>query len=169
MSRAPVASGRAAVLVTPSRVTVGKPGAEIVISRRPFRIRFLSRSRNPQLAEVANTQPAPSVLPPTADPVAPGTEPARSGQLYAPLSFLVGSETLTQYSGGVWGGNLMSGQRSGVQYAARNVTSVRRHGSGVVLTVSTNDPGRTLGVTIASLGKGRSRLSRRPIRAAAWR
>jgi sulfoquinovosidase len=144
----PATAGRAAVLITPRQVVVGSSGAKVVVSRHPFRMRFLDRSATPPLAEVANRDPAPSALPPTSDPVAPGVEPAHSGQLYAPLSFLVGTERLSQYPGGVWGGNLMSGVRSGVQYAARNVTAVRKRGAGALLTVSTNDPGRTLRVTI---------------------
>lgn len=142
----------AAVLTTARQVIVGKPGAEVVISRRPFMLSVLRRSPAPVLSEVKNLEPGPSPLAPTSDPLPPGTEPARSGQLYAPLSFLVGSQTLSQYPGSVWGGNLMSGTRSGVQYAARNVIAVHRTRAGVVLTVSTDDPsGRTLRVMIRRL------------------
>jgi alpha-glucosidase (family GH31 glycosyl hydrolase) len=102
-------------------------------------------------------------MPPTADPVAPGTEPSRSGQLYAPLSFLVGSYSLQQYSGLVWGGNLMDGTRSGVQYAARKVTRVRRQGSSARLTLTTDDPsGRKLIDTITSAGRGLVKVSVAP-------
>jgi sulfoquinovosidase len=149
----PAAAGRGAVLINPRRVVVGRPGAEVVISRRPFRMWFLGRSSTPQLAEVANRDPAPSALPVTSDPLPPGVEPAHSGQLYAPLSFLVGTDTLSQYPGGVWGGNLMGGVRSGVQYAARSVTAARKRGSGAVLTVSTDDSSRTLRVSITPLRK----------------
>jgi alpha-glucosidase (family GH31 glycosyl hydrolase) len=80
--------------------------------------------------------------------------------LYAPLSFLVGTESVTQYSGSVWGGNLMSGERRGTQYAARVVHAAKRLGSGVRLTVSTDDPsGRTLTVAIVPLGNRAIRVS----------
>jgi alpha-glucosidase (family GH31 glycosyl hydrolase) len=145
----------AAILVGSRTVLVGRPGDEVLVSRHPFRLEFLNRSSRPVLSEVANRKPAPSPLSPTQDPVPPGTEPRHSGQLYAPMSFLVGNETLSQYQGGVWGGNLMSGERSGVQYAARDVAGVRRSGAGAVLTVSTNDPsGRKLEVKLMPLATG---------------
>jgi alpha-glucosidase (family GH31 glycosyl hydrolase) len=152
----PAATSNAAVVVTPRQVVVGRPGAELVIARQPLRIRLEGRSGAPVLSEVQNGLPGPSPLAPTADPVPPGYEPEHSGQLYAPLSFLVGKETLTQYHGLVWGGNLMSGVRSGVQYAARNVIAASRVGSGVNLLVSTNDPsGRKLVVVIRPTRSGR--------------
>jgi sulfoquinovosidase len=142
----------ATVSITPTRVVLASSSATAVIDRNPFRLRFGPASGRLVLAEVANARPGAAVVTPTADPVAPGTEPPRSGQLYAPLSFLVGSESLTQYQGGVWGGNLMSGTHSGVQYAARRVISVRARGAGAVaLTLATNDPsGRRLSVRIAA-------------------
>ncbi len=103
------------------------------------------------------------MLAPTADPVAPGFEPRFSGQLYAPLSFLVGHESIAQYDGSIWGGNLKSGLLSGIQYSARNVVRTRRSGAGVSLTVSTNDPsGRTLRVLVTPVGRGLIRVSVRP-------
>jgi alpha-glucosidase (family GH31 glycosyl hydrolase) len=83
--------------------------------------------------------------------------------LYAPLSFLVGHESYTQYIGGVWSGNLMSGSYSGTQYSARNVIAAHRSGSGASLTLSTDDPsGRTLQVTIEPDGAGLIRVSVAP-------
>ena len=139
-----------AVSITGTRIVLSGHGVAAIVERSPYRLRIGRATGAPALAEVANTKPAPAVLPSTMDPVLPGTDVQRSAQLYAPLSFLVGRESITQYSGGVWGGNLMSGVRSGVQYAARNVTAAHRLRSGVSLTLSTNDPtGRTLLVDIA--------------------
>jgi alpha-glucosidase (family GH31 glycosyl hydrolase) len=135
----------ASVSIGPARVVVRAGSLSAVVERSPFRLRI------GPLSEVASRRTArPTVLAPVADPVAPGTEPSRSGQLYAPLSFLVGSESLSQYQGGVWGGNLMSGAHSGVQYSARAVVGARAVGpSEVSLTVSTDDPsGRRLRVDI---------------------
>lgn len=148
-------TGRAAVSFTSSRIVVRTVGAVAVVERGPFRLRILSGSGVPALAEVANARPAPTILPPTVDPVRPGFDPPESGQLYAPLAFLVGGQTIDQYDGGFWGGNLMGGLSSGVQYSARAVTAARRSAAGVVLTVSTDDPsGRTLRVEIQPAGSG---------------
>jgi alpha-glucosidase len=146
----PATAGRAAVSITSGQVVVRGRGASVVVDRQPFRLRIVATSGRSALSEVVNRLPGPAALTPTADPLAPGIEPPLSGQLYAPLSFLVGRQSVTQYSGEVWGGNLMSGERSGVQYSARRVMAVHRHGSGVNLTVSTSDPsGRTLTVEIS--------------------
>jgi alpha-glucosidase (family GH31 glycosyl hydrolase) len=64
----------------------------------------------------------------------------------------------------VWGGTLESGQRSGVEYAARAVRRVRRLGSGVRLTLSTTDPsGRVLRVDVVPDGSGAVRIAAVPI------
>ena len=152
----PAAASHAAVSITSRQVVVSSRAGAVVVARNPFQLRIISSSGSSALSEVANTLPGPSALPPTTDPVAPGTDAAKSGQLYAPLSFLVGTEAITQYPGSVWGGNLMSGLRSGIQYSARKVIAVRRLGAGVILTLATNDPtGRTLRVAIKPAGTGR--------------
>jgi len=149
------ASASASVTIGPAHVVVRGTGAMAIVTRDPFRLEILTASGRPALSEVANTRPAPAALAPTDDPIAPGVDAQRSGQLYTPLSFLVGTVSISQYDGSVWGGNLMSGVRSGVQYSARRVTAVRRSGSGVSLTVSTDDPtGRRLAVVVGPAGRG---------------
>ncbi len=139
------------------------PDVRAIVDRSPFRLRFTPGSGAPVLSEVANSRPAAAVMAPTVDPVPPGTDLTPSGNLYAPLAFLVGQASVTQYDGLVWGGNPMSGTRSGIQYAARAVTAVARSGAGVTLTVSTNDPtGRTLSV---GLTPQRNRAMRVTVRA----
>jgi alpha-glucosidase (family GH31 glycosyl hydrolase) len=156
----PAAAGQAAVSGTGGEVVVGGHAASVIVDRQPFRMRIVSRSGRSSLSEVVNRDPAPSVLGPTADPIAPGIEPPRSRQLYAPLSFLVGRQSITQYSEGVWAGNLRSGLRSGVQYSARRVTAVHRHGTSVSLTVATDDPsGRTLRVELSPAAGGAFRVA----------
>jgi alpha-glucosidase len=158
-----VGASYGAVSITSNRVVVSGKGAAAIVERNPFRLRIVGGAGALVLAEVANTKPAPAVLPSTTDLVPPGTDVQRSDQLYAPLSFLVGQESITQYSGGVWGGDLMSGVRSGVQYSTRKVIAARRHGSGVILTVATDDPsGRTLRVELTPAGNGLIRVSATP-------
>jgi alpha-glucosidase (family GH31 glycosyl hydrolase) len=152
----PVASARASVTIDRQQVVVAGHGAVAIVQRNPYRMRILTGSGAAALSEVANREPRPIAVSPTDDPAAPGTEPAHSGQLYAPLSFLVGQSSITQYSGGVWGGDLMSGDHSGVEYAAVKVRSARRLGDGARLSVSTDDPsGRRLVVLIEPDGANR--------------
>ncbi len=159
---APAGESCAAVSISQSRIVVGVRGAAAIVDRDPFGLRVIA-SGAPVLSEVANRAPGPAVMPLMLDPVPPGTDAQHSDQLYAPLSFLVGRQSITQYSGSVWGGNLTSGVWSGVQYSARSVIAARRIGPGVALTVSTDDPsGRTLRVEITAAGAGLIRVSATP-------
>ncbi len=69
--------------------------------------------------------PGPLTEPLTQDPLAPGHDNPASPPLYAPLSFTVGHESISQYQGLIWGGNLMAGSRSGIRYSARRVIAAR--------------------------------------------
>ena len=142
----------AGVRISHDRVVVTAQAANAVIHRTPFNLRIENRSGRPVLREVAGGS-APLSVGPVADPVAPGFDSPSVPTLYAPLHFLVGSESIQQYDGGIWGGNLQSGQRSGTEYSARAVRRARRSGNGVVLTVATDDPsGRRLRVRVAPMG-----------------
>ena len=142
----------AGVRISHDRVVVTAQAANAVIHRTPFNLRIENRSGRPVLREVAGGS-APLSVGPVADPVAPGFDSPSVPTLYAPLHFLVGSESIQQYDGSIWGGNLQSGQRSGTEYSARAVRRARRSGNGVVLTVATDDPsGRRLRVRVAPMG-----------------
>ena len=98
------------------------------------------------------TLPPPQPYPPTVYPSPLGGTPERGLPLYAPLSFLVGSATTSQWGGGAlfFQGNELSGAVTGIQYSSRDVISAQRSGRGVSLIVSTDDPtGRRLEVTVA--------------------
>ncbi len=95
----------------------------------------------------------------TADPIGTGADEQHTTTLYSPLSFMVGTETLTQRTDGEWIGNLLSGTRSGTWYAAQDVVSVTHDASDLVLTLSTNDPsGRVLTVRVGAQGAGAVRV-----------
>ncbi|MFN8162154.1 MAG: glycoside hydrolase family 31 protein [Solirubrobacterales bacterium] len=141
-----------------ARIVVRAPAARVTVDRDPFRLSFSTGTGRPMLSELAGRSggspvgPLPTPL--TPDPLAPGFDNPATPTLYAPLSFLVGSEALQQYDGGLFGGNLESGQRSGVQYAATRVLGARRSGGGSVrLRLATSDPsGRTLSLRLAPAG-----------------
>lgn len=151
----PGATARAASALGVDQIVVSGPNARAVINRDPFRLQIDSAQGTPALSEVVNAEPLARVLSPTVDPVPPGADAQSSGELYAPLSFLVGSETIRQYQGLVWGGDLMSGERSGIEYSARRVIGASVAGGEVNLTLSTDDPsGRRLSVEVAPAGNG---------------
>jgi sulfoquinovosidase len=153
----------AAISVGPNSLVVSAPAASAVVTLDPFRIVVRDSRGAASLAEVPNAEPVPSIEPPTADPLPPGSDNPSTKTLYAPLSFLVGTETLQQYQGLVWGGNPMSGERSGVLFSARRVLSWEREGGGVRLVVATSDPtGRRLIVTAGPLRSAAIRISVTP-------
>jgi len=162
------APARAQVTVSATRIVVDGPGVRAVIDRAPYRLQIGAAAGRPAaLSEVAGGSARPTVLLPTPDPVAPGTDAQSSGQRYAPLSFLVGNERIQQYDGLVWGGNLMSGERSGIQYSAQRVLTAVPSGNGVRLSVSTDDPsGRLLTVDVGPTANGVMRVSAVPTPAA---
>jgi alpha-glucosidase (family GH31 glycosyl hydrolase) len=150
------------VALSRKSVEVRAPGAAAVITRSPFRIRFLNSCGGPVLSEVRNTMPAPKRLPATSDPVDPGFDSPRHPPLYVPLSFTVGTQQLSQYEGLIWGGNVRSGTRSGIRYSARNVINATRLRGGVRLLVATDDPsGRRLIVVVRPIGSDAIRVSAR--------
>ena len=151
------------LLITRRSLTVIAPGARAVIMRDPFRLAIERGGGAPALAEVANRLGPALGLPTTIDPISPGLDSQSTRTLYAPLSFLVGSENLVQHAGLVWGGNLLSGVRKGIQYSARRVLTAQRVGGGVRLTLSTNDPsGRRLIVTVTARGGAAIQVSATP-------
>lgn len=155
--RPAAAPARAADLV------VRTPGARAVIERHPFRLRVEDGAGRTVLQQVAPPDLAVQVEPPTVDPVPPGVDNQATTTLYAPFSFLVGTERLVQQPAEEWIANLLTGTRSGVQYAARDVLSARRDGAALRLVLSTSDPsGRRLVVRVAPQGDGAIRVTARP-------
>jgi hypothetical protein len=100
------------VSIARQQIVVSTGTARAVITRSPFRLGVADAPGRVVLGEVANTRPAPALEPPTIDPAPPGFDNPSGSPLYAPLSFTVGAQTLVQYAGGIWGGNLLSGIRS---------------------------------------------------------
>ena len=170
-SRALAASALALVLVPLSTVTVRAAaaeqapegplvldaggGARVVVEQSPFHLSVTDAAGQDVLSEVPHADPATIAEPVTADPLGTGVDSQDTTTLYSPLSFMVGTETLTQQTEGEWIGNLESGTRSGTWYSAQDVESVTDDGDDLVLTLSTNDPsGRVLTVRVGAQGTG---------------
>jgi alpha-glucosidase (family GH31 glycosyl hydrolase) len=163
LALAPAAYAGVDVTSNGQTVSLVAPGARVVIARNPFRLAIQQPGGQPALAEVANRNPRPLPIGPLNDPFGSGLNSSSTPTVYAPLTFLVGSEQLSQYEGGLWGGNLMAGTRVGVLYAARRIVSVAAVPGGVRLTVSTDDPsGRQLVVTVSALSRGAIGVSATP-------
>jgi alpha-glucosidase (family GH31 glycosyl hydrolase) len=140
-------------------VVVDAGGARVVVSRDPFRLTITDGSGRTVLREVPRPATDTIAEPPTTDPLASGGDNQDTTTLYAPLSFMVGSETLTQFESSEWIANLKPGTRSGTWYAAQAVEQVQHDGSDLILTLSTNDPtGRKLTVRVGSQGHGAVRV-----------
>jgi hypothetical protein len=114
---------RSIVTFTPATITVSAPGGRVVITRDPYRLAIEQPDGRSALSEVADHGGHPVRLGPTQDPRSPGVPSPIARTSYAPLSFLVGTDTIEQYDGGLWGGNLKSGSAQGTWYSARRVLS----------------------------------------------
>jgi alpha-glucosidase len=154
---------RSIVTFTPATITVSAPGGRVVITRDPYRLAIEQPDGRSALSEVADHGGHPVRLGPTQDPRSPGVPSPIARTSYAPLSFLVGTDTIEQYDGGLWGGNLKSGSAQGTWYSARRVLSAHRDGRGVRLVVSSDDPdGRRLIVTVAPEARDAIQVDARP-------
>ena len=141
-------------------IVVSAPGARAVISRHPYRLEVQDASGRAALSEVPRSGLGVQAEPPTVDPVPPGVDNQTTTTLYSPLSFTVGTETVLQHPADEFEGNLLSGMRTGVQYAAQDVLSVTPRGGGVHLELSTTDPsGRKLLVDVAPEGDAAIRVT----------
>src|SRR3954451_10784687 len=160
---APASSAAAAGQIDAERVVVTTAaGTRATVTRTPLRIAFADSSGRTVLAQ----------LPGTADsmPVAPlpqshfGTIAPPPPSLYAPLTFLVGSHSVSQFPASQWQGVLQSVTEGGVEYRARDVADARQAGDGARLETTTTDPsGRRLVITIAPIGDaGGLRVEVRP-------
>ena len=140
-------------------LVVDAGGARVVMSRDPFRLTITDGSGRTVLREVAASGDGHDRGAAHHRPASPGGDNQDTTTLYAPLSFMVGSETLSQFPSTEWVANLKSGTRSGTWYAAQAVQEVERDGSDLVLTLSTNDPtGRQLRVRVGGQGRGAVRV-----------
>jgi len=163
----PVAASGAAVSISASRVVVSSRRAAAIVDRDPFQLRIVAGSRATALSEVPNHRPGPTILPPTIDPVPPGTVAPESGQLYAPVVIPGRSGVDRPVQRGCAGRRSDErdsfGGFSTRRSTARKVIARRRLGSGALLTVSTDDPSRrTLGAEITLAGAGLIRVSVTP-------
>jgi len=151
-------SAYASATLGPQQIVVEGDGAGAVITRAPFGIAFTNAEGQTVLSEAASSGSL------TLPPAPPGLAGEPTGPaLYAPLSFLVGSDQPSTFVADQDEGDLRTVEEAGTEYSAQEVVGASAEGEGVRLTVSTNDPsGRQLNVTIAPQGAGAIRISAAP-------
>lgn len=150
-------------------VVVAPSGARAIVTRQPFSLSIENASGRTVLQEVRT----PGGLGALPKPIAPvpqnefGAIGPPTPTLYAPLSFLVGTQTVTATPAGQWEGTLGAVTETGVEYSAKSVLAAQQQGAGVLLTLSTSDPtGRKLVVTVTPGTGDVLNVSARPIPAA---
>jgi alpha-glucosidase len=175
---------RASVQIGSSQIVVTTPGgARAIVNRNPFGLTIVNAGGRPVLREIAAapspTAPLPvlggAAAPPAGGALDPPTPVPPTSQAefgttgpppparYAPLSFLVGAQSVSETPAGQWEGTLSSVAEAGVEYSAESVLTASAQGEGVNLTLSTNDPsGRQLAVTIAPGAADTVNVSARP-------
>ena len=88
-------------------------GAQVVVERSPFRLTVNDADGSTVLREVEHAATDSIAEPLTIDPMGSGSDNQDTTSLYSPLSFMVGTETLTQYTGSEWVSNLKHGAPPG--------------------------------------------------------
>ncbi len=132
-ARAP--ASRSGVEIGARQIVVTAPsGARAIVTRHPFGLAIVNAAGRTVLEEVGRpARPAP----PTPVAASPQSEFGTIGPppptRYAPLSFLVGTQRVTQTASGQWEGTLRSVTESGVKYSARSVINVHRRGDVPIL------------------------------------
>ena len=160
------APAAASVTTAPGEIVVSGEEASAVVQLEPFRLSFRDGEGRQVLTEAPGSGESFQLPPYTGGSPSKPTGPA----LYAPLSFLVGSDEPVTFgthqanvreTGDV--GDLESDEEAGVEYSAQRVVAAAPSGEGVVLTVATNDPsGRTLSVNVGPDGASAIRVHAAP-------
>jgi sulfoquinovosidase len=152
--------------VAAGQIIVTAPGgARAIVTRDPFGLAIQNAAGQTVLREVASGGGPSLPLPIAPAPQSEfGTIGPAAPSLYAPLSFLVGTQAISQTPAGQWEATLGSVTESGVEYGAQAVIGVHRQGDAAVLELSTDDPtGRTLVATISPGSDDALSVSARPV------
>src|SRR4051794_24848347 len=142
----------AAVDVGAGSVTVATgQGSKVVVQRDPLAFTFYGAGGRAVLRSVEAAGDTAAALPLPHSQF--GEQNAPPQTLYAPLTFLVGSQRIDQFPSAQWQGDLQSVTEEGMLYHATKVIDAAAEGSGATLTLGTTDPsGRRVALTIAPVG-----------------
>lgn len=113
-------------------------GSRAIVTRSPLRIAFANSSGQTVLSGWGESGAGLAVVPPVPHNQF-GTQSPPPPTLYAPLSFLVGSQSISQFPASQWQGDLQTVTSEGVIYAATKVTAASAPPT-AARTVRLNDP-----------------------------
>lgn len=157
---------QAAPTITADRVEVrggGAAPATLTVTRDPLGVTIRDASGRMILASTAPDTGGPQPVAAAADPQPLGANPLVPTQTrYAPVVFTVGAKARTEYPGGPWESNTLTGTEAGVRFAATRVTEAVADGGAAVLTLATDDPsGRVLRLRLEPAPDGAVRMTLR--------
>jgi sulfoquinovosidase len=136
------------VVVTDEEVVVHAERGRLVVEREPLLLRFETAEGEAALTSLDEHPTAPRPRAPVPERVPGGSVHLDPPPLEAPLTFVVGEQTLAQYPGTFWSADVLTGVAGGVEHAVTEVTDVVVEGAAATLTAATTDPGRTAQVTV---------------------
>jgi len=136
-------------------------GGSVHVTRDPLRIAVRGAGGRALLTTVPVDGLGPQPLAVISDPFPLGSEPSvPTPTRYAPIVVTVGTQVRTEYPGGPWEANTLTGTAAGIRYAATKVTDARADGDAAVLTLATDDPtGRTVAGRLEPAADGGVRLT----------
>ncbi len=152
-------------------IVVHADGGCVEVERAPFRMKFFDGkckvvhgkvTGTPALAQVANANTAPFVIPPTTDIQPNGTQNNPDVAFYAPLFYEVGGQELHTFNRTSWIGNMYAGGRGGYAFGPTAVLFAERldldgdasnGAEGVKLVLATNELEEPLKASPAVAGK----------------
>lgn len=131
----------------PLAVAVGTARVEVELS--PLRVRIRDADGRLVLSSVHDRPTSGRRRWPLPDPPILGMPLPDHPPLYAPFTFLLGTDRVLQHRIGPWVGNIVAGVRAGVEHALVDVISHEPTAEGGVrLVVSTTDPGGRRAIVI---------------------
>jgi sulfoquinovosidase len=128
-------------------IALSNANGRVEILRSPLRIRFFNAVDELVLEQVGYSAGAfePGIA--VDEPLGSDYVPRRL--LNAPLSFMVGAELAPQLRATPWVGNYLAQSLLGLQYHGTEVLDAKASGTGVALTIATNDPtGRVIDLEV---------------------
>lgn len=134
------------VSIGADRIVVRTPAMSATVARATGHLSFADSSGAPMLAQVPLRGVPRRFV--GVDPRPLGVEAISDRGVYAPFAYEVGSSRRSQFTTGIWSGNLFAGARSGAVHGARAVLEAEARGDELRLVLATTEPGRRLEVAI---------------------
>jgi sulfoquinovosidase len=143
LATAAAGSATATAAGEPELLRVDAGATSVEVELQPFGLRFRTADGTEALTSVDEHPTSPSVRPPVPERAPGGSVDLGPPPTYAPITFVVGEQAVTQYPAGFWTADVLTGVTAGVEHALTDVLEHAERDGGLDLTVATTDPGRT--------------------------